>query len=518
MLSNYLEQSLRLVYVSDVTETMIWVILGVFLFCLWSAKTNKHPALVAYAPTLLTSLGIFGTFIGIVIGLLEFDPNNIDKSIQLLLEGLKTAFITSIVGMATSIIFKALHSLKFFHPEPGEVSEQDVTPNHIYEGINQQITVLKELKRLIAGDEDSTLISQLKLLRSDLNTNDKARAKILEDMKADSSSQLELAAERNQSFETFSNKLWIQLQDFSDTLSKSATEQVIEALKQVITDFNNNLTEQFGENFKQLNAAVEKLVAWQDNYKEQLGQMTEQYQQGILAITQTEQSITHISEESKAIPSAMADLKTIMEINQHQLSELENHLKAFETMKDKAVEAVPEIRKQVSETVNEIASSVQLASEHYTKLLSKSDNYIQSHKELVNDIIEESRNLSNAFKDSNKELVADTKQVREEVTNSIKEMQNHLENTLQEVFQKQVSEVSKTFNALESEIKKTVGLTSEAVDKQLSAIDQSMQQEINRVMTEMGTSLAMIAGQFTNDYTQLTNAMNNIVKQSSVSS
>ena len=39
-------------------------------------------------------------------------------------------------------------------------------------------------------------------------------------------------------------------------MSKLATEQVIAALKTVIQDFNNNLAEQFGENFKQLNTAV----------------------------------------------------------------------------------------------------------------------------------------------------------------------------------------------------------------------------------------------------------------------
>ena len=52
-------------------------------------------------------------------------------------------------------------------------------------------------------------------------------------------------------------------------MSKLATEQVIAALKTVIQDFNNNLTEQFGENFKQLNTAVLELVTWQENYKQQ---------------------------------------------------------------------------------------------------------------------------------------------------------------------------------------------------------------------------------------------------------
>lgn len=66
----------------------------------------------------------------------------------------------------------------------------------------------------------------------------------------------------------------------SEVIAKSATEQVINALKEVIRDFNNNLTEQFGENFKELNKAVFKLVEWQENYSNQIEQMIRQYEQG----------------------------------------------------------------------------------------------------------------------------------------------------------------------------------------------------------------------------------------------
>ena len=64
-------------------------------------------------------------------------------------------------------------------------------------------------------------------------------------------------------------------------MAKGATEQIIDALRQVIIDFNENLTEQFGENFKALDASVKKLVEWQENYKTQVELMSEQYQQSV---------------------------------------------------------------------------------------------------------------------------------------------------------------------------------------------------------------------------------------------
>ena len=44
-----------------------------------------------------TTLGILGTFIGILIGLIGFDTSNISTSVPELLGGLKTAFITIIL-------------------------------------------------------------------------------------------------------------------------------------------------------------------------------------------------------------------------------------------------------------------------------------------------------------------------------------------------------------------------------------------------------------------------------------
>lgn len=70
-------------------------------------------------------------------------------------------------------------------------------------------------------------------------------------------------------------------------MAKGATEQIIDALRQVIIDFNQNLTEQFGENFKALDASVKKLVEWQGNYKTQIEQMSEQYQQSVESPVET---------------------------------------------------------------------------------------------------------------------------------------------------------------------------------------------------------------------------------------
>ena len=63
-------------------------------------------------PNLLTGLGILGTFIGLAFGvgaasagLSSSDPGEITSSLQQLLDGASLAFLTSIIGIACSILF-----------------------------------------------------------------------------------------------------------------------------------------------------------------------------------------------------------------------------------------------------------------------------------------------------------------------------------------------------------------------------------------------------------------------------
>ncbi|NMD38956.1 MAG: hypothetical protein GYA87_09810 [Christensenellaceae bacterium] len=69
-------------------------------------------------PTLLTSLGILGTFIGLMQGLAGLDISTAEKtmeSIPILLEGMKYAFNTSIVGIAFSLIFNMTNRISIGH-------------------------------------------------------------------------------------------------------------------------------------------------------------------------------------------------------------------------------------------------------------------------------------------------------------------------------------------------------------------------------------------------------------------
>lgn len=70
-------------------------------------------------PTFISTLGVIGTFLGITLGLLNFDTNDLDNSIPLLLESLKTAFFTSLAGMVGSIILNSVINSLFDNIDKG---------------------------------------------------------------------------------------------------------------------------------------------------------------------------------------------------------------------------------------------------------------------------------------------------------------------------------------------------------------------------------------------------------------
>ena len=153
---------------AGVTASFVTIIIVMFMVSVALAKKGKGDRFVTNTPNLLASIGVLGTFTGIVIGLIDFDPTpiKIDDSISKLLEGLKTAFITSLVGMGGSIAFKILNATPLLLPRERVTTGKDVGPA-LLDAMRSQGNQLEALRQAIAGDEESSLAGQIKLFRSD---------------------------------------------------------------------------------------------------------------------------------------------------------------------------------------------------------------------------------------------------------------------------------------------------------------------------------------------------------------
>ena len=197
-----------------ITVTIVALIIFLFLKSIPrnSARNYKNE---------IVSLGVLGTFIGIAIGLYHFDVSELKESMPILLAGLKTAFITSGVGIFFSIV----------------------------------LSIIKPKR-------------------------------------------------------------------------ESKTE-MLSALELVVKDFNNNLTEQFGDNFKQLNEAVKNMIVWQENYK------------------------THISHSEQSLNNVLSELKQVSVLKENEQKQIQQLIHNLSDSSNK-------VKNSLEETTDIVKENMQL--------------------------------------------------------------------------------------------------------------------------------------------------------------
>jgi DNA anti-recombination protein RmuC len=233
--------------------------LGIYFQVKFTARS------ITQGPALLTMLGIAGTFFGIAIGLFRFDANDIQGSIPTLLGGMQISIWASFVGILFAIFLKVRYALSA--EDTGVVSEDASDAELI-------AAQLQSLERAISGDGENTVLAQLKLSRTEIIAG------------------LD-ALNRSQAL-------------YMEKLAEVSSKTLVEALRDVIRDFNKNLTEQFGGNFKELNAAVGRLLTWQEQYKAQMD--------NLIAIEKDSASIMHAAVDRLA--SALSSSESLLFVAQ----------------------------------------------------------------------------------------------------------------------------------------------------------------------------------------------------------
>lgn len=354
---------------------LILILTFYFLFFNFSSAT------VSSAPTLLTSIGIFGTFLGIALGLHDFDTGDIKGSVPQLIDGLKTAFWSSIAGLFGALLIKARH---LFHVARARVTESDVHGATVDDLAN----LLNDVNRSLVGEEESTLLSQMKLARQD--SNDKLDA------------------------------LKRSMEEALKTMAENNSKSLIEALKEVIRDFNAKINEQFGENFKQLNEAVGKILEWQERYRQQMEEMIKQQtltteNMAIATLRYTE--VIERTEDFAQVAEALSTLLRKLDTQRHQL---DTNLRQLGELITKAADGMPkieerimEITRQIEQGANNHAQVMQHALETTRAGLATANDELNAH---VEQMTEQARN----------QIVELDKALTEELTKSLETLGQQL--------------------------------------------------------------------------------------------
>jgi hypothetical protein len=272
----------------------------------WSRRTT------ALGPTILTTLGIFFCFAGIAWGLLDFDPNDVRRSVPHLLQGIRTAFWSSVFGIFWALTLKIRVAAFGDAVKPASGTQEGST-------VDDLARLLVQLNRSIAGDDDSALLKQVKLLRAD--SNDRAE------------------------------KLTEALDRTAKQTAERSSRALVEPLSEVVRDFNTKINEQFGDNFRQLNAAVEKLVCWQVQYEKQLGALIEQETATRESMTEAALRFTDIVNTGSEFSTVARSLQGIVGGLNNQSDQLARALMILSGLIREVAEGLPAIERRFVQMV-----------------------------------------------------------------------------------------------------------------------------------------------------------------------
>jgi len=374
---------------------------------------------VAIGPTILTTLGIFFCFLGIAIGLLNFDANDVKGSLPALLQGIRTAFWASVWGIGMALTIKARRA---FGAPPALKEGQSSGAT-----INDLVDQITKLNKSIAGEDDSTLISQIKLSRSDSNER--------------------------------LTRLQTSFDNFVKVMAEANSKALIEALSNIIQDFNTQLREQFGENFKQLNAAVEKLVIWQAQYKDQLTDLISQEtttRESMKVAADQFNVIVKLSESFSGTAKDLSDLLKSLEIQKEQLLTL---LRLLADLVRDASASVPKIEPAMITMINQITSGVTENQKRLTEAVEQSTRIAKENDQMFRTLL------------------------KDQLDSATKDLNSHI---------RQMSEDTK---------------------KQVVVLDKALQDELTKSIESLGKQLTALSQKFVQDYTPLTEQLRRLVTE-----
>ena len=213
-------------------------------------KIPGNASLSELIPSLLTSLGILGTFIGLTRGLTGLDmtdANTLMNGIPVLLDGMKAAFVTSLAGISCSLIFSMTNR---------------IIQGNSYRAIDQFILVFSESTEHKALDMDYQIV---------LQGNDRNRML--------SSVTTELRGTISGVVHDVVSEAVIPVTEAMEQYMRAAAEQQTESLQAMVASFVKRMGDTFGNEFATIGMTITEINRQQDISEKTLRQSAEATEQ-----------------------------------------------------------------------------------------------------------------------------------------------------------------------------------------------------------------------------------------------
>lgn len=278
-----------------------------------------HIRITETGPTILTSIGIFGTFLGVAIGLWGFDSTDIQGSVPKLMEGLKTAFWSSIAGLLGALTLKMRAVL------------------------SQTLQPIPQQTRHASIDD---LDYSLKHLAESLNAE------------SEHSLQQQLTHQHQQQLAGLKQVVHT-LETYQERQAEANAKALVSAVELVMREFNTKINEQYGENFKQLNESVVAMLQWQQNYKDQLSVLINEQERTSATMQEASNAFEYMVKHANAFNGISESLQDLLNGLEAQRANLQSQLGNLADLVNHAADGLPMLEERITALTSGMANAVE---------------------------------------------------------------------------------------------------------------------------------------------------------------
>ena len=523
-------------------STIIWV-----LFIIGSAvaawfyiyqqdkkgKINEKRRWIEILPSIISTLGVLGTFYGITVGLLGFDTANLDDSIPKLLDGLKTAFFTSLAGMIGSLVLSRQTARIYDNADKGlsdinqaavlitqsvqqmsqtlvaQTQQQAALQSAFYNGVNTALANLQQHLTTIDGNSSQTLTlaSNISTCITPIQTN---ISSIASDVTKVSTNVNNIAAdlqEVDQSIDVLMNEETSPLYQTAETLKETSTalsevEQMVEGLTTGQSEISDSIEALGGKIHNEVVDIETSMQSTNQLLEKKFDEFTK-----LLEKSNTEALVEVMKKVTEEFNKQMSQL--INRLVQENFEQLNKSVEKLNTWQQENKEMIASLTAQYKTMQEQFANTSTTLKDvgSETKELVKTDGTLRKIIDALNEVmikdkrfVEMANNLNAATADTKKsmeEFKAAQTSLNEWVrkqrnfVDAVSELMHKLEelNNLNNYSEKFWAETRKGMNESVGIIKSG----SESLQNQIEDLDSSFYDRLNKTLANLDACIRAIA-------------------------
>lgn len=282
------------------------------------------------------------------------------------------------------------------------------------------------------------------------------------------------------------NVLIDEFRIFAKNMAENNMKAFTEAIQECIRDLNNQLQEQFGENFKHLNLAVEKLLEWQIHYKETIEKTNRNQEEIYTGMTMAKDLVIEINNRSQSIVEVANKLGDKIITFDTQQQNLNSSIEILNKISYEAKDLIPNIDVYLKEMKNRTLESTKNIESYITDVDSKllehtvlatnkiTDHVVTITEKSIVEVNKSSLNVLDKINTVNQEAIKNISKLSDYFEEQSSASINHI-NSIQDSMKLTASSLLETLTRVSSNTSKNINENNTQIISVRNAINELTQ-------------------------------------------